>query len=134
MRIRSNLIKYSILYNCIYKLYANNTQSLRIGTRISDIFNSRLSDSYDFEKSFYQQYLVENLGFDINLLKGYNNSKMPSDSNILALRLRVESGWEGFDDISDSNFWALKNQWIVFYGDKMLENIFQDYLTVFTGC
>jgi hypothetical protein len=59
---------------------------------------------------------------------------MPSDSNILALKLRVDSGWEGFDDISDSNFWALKNQWIVFYGDKMLENIFQDYLTIFTGC
>ena len=102
--------------------YLCEFEAVRYGSRLADVFNS-VGNNSDFEKAYYQSYLIEHTGFGDNMAGGIYE-KGESSEGVSSSKLREKGGWEGYGPLEKSSYWALENKWIYIHGESTSKQLF----------
>ena len=107
------------------------TDALRLGTNLGDIFNSPIGEE-GWSERMHQNYIAKHLGFAPWLADGVQNSGGKTLTGQDAKQLREKWGWAG-KNTSDSPYAVLEHKWIYMFGDSTMRQIWASLAAPFKG-
>ena len=107
-------------------------EALKIGTRLSDIYNGPIEEE-EWDIRVHQESLMEHLGFAPWMANGVYKSGGKTPKGIPTSILRERGGWAGLTNVSESPYWGLADSWLYLMGDSTTRQLWGAFATPFNG-